>query len=80
MKSKWIFAFGLNTEEEIRKNSQLSYHAKKIIEVFDYIIESIEKINMYDFKEITTLGKTHYGYGVRAQDFVVFYICITLSF
>jgi hypothetical protein len=71
VKSKWIFAHGLNTEEEIRKNSQLSYHANKIIELFSLIISEIDKINPADFKDVLHLGKNHYSYGVRAQDFIV---------
>jgi hypothetical protein len=71
IKNKWIFAHGLNTEQEIRQNSQLTYHASKIIELFDKVIENIISINKSEFNDIIKLGRNHYGYGVRAQDFIV---------
>lgn len=71
LREKWIFAKDLSTEEEIRANSQLIYHAVKIVQMFTKIISFLNQINQYDFKEIVTLGRNHQSYGVKPHDFEV---------
>jgi hypothetical protein len=75
IKSKWIFASNLETEEEMRSNSQVKYHAKKVIDLLSKVVERIvksdpEKIDLEDFKLIK-LGSNHFHYGVIRDDFIV---------
>lgn len=72
LKEKWIFAIGLTTEEEMRQNSQVNYHAKKIISLLNSLInEELARINTADLKKLVQLGKNHFGYGVAPEDFEV---------
>lgn len=71
IKHKWIFAKDLNNEQEIRKNPQLIYHACKIMEVIDKVINKYTADSVNDFKELMHLGKNHHYYGVRPSDFEV---------
>ncbi|CAF1125808.1 unnamed protein product [Brachionus calyciflorus] len=76
IKHKWIFAKDLNTEEEIRKNLQTIYHAAKIMEMFNKLVNLYDLHKPNDFKEITHLGKNHFDYGVRPSDFEHFEECL----
>lgn len=71
IKHKWIFAKDLNGEDEIRQNPQLVYHATKIMEIMDKVINAYNYDCMNDFKDVMHLGKNHYDYGVRPSDFEV---------
>lgn len=76
IKNKWIFATNLETEAEMLSNSQLRYHAKKIVDVIEKIIlkvincSDIEKISVDEF-ELIRLGRNHFHYGVRRENFLV---------
>ena len=57
LKSKWIFASNLETEEEMRSNSQLKYHAKKVVDLLNKVVERViksdpEHIDLDDFQLI----------------------------
>ncbi|CAF1648009.1 unnamed protein product, partial [Didymodactylos carnosus] len=41
LKSLWIFAANLNTESEIRSNTQVRYHASKIMNTLNVVIQDI---------------------------------------
>jgi hypothetical protein len=76
IKSKWIFASNLETEEEMRSNSQLKYHAKKVIDLLNKVIERVinssdpSNIDLDDF-HLIKLGSNHFHYGVIRHDFIV---------
>lgn len=76
IKSKWIFATNLETEAEMLSNSQLRYHAKKIMDVIGKIVtkliscSDIDKFSVDEF-ELTRLGRNHFHYGVRRENFFV---------
>ena len=55
----------------MRSNAQLLYHACKIVELLDRVIQGIHTINEHDFKDIVVLGKNHFTYGVKSSDFHV---------
>ncbi|CAF0969412.1 unnamed protein product [Brachionus calyciflorus] len=76
IKHKWIFAKDLNSDEEIRKNPQLIYHAIKIMETVNKLVSSYDINGPNDFKEISHLGKNHFDYGVRPADFEHFEECL----
>jgi hypothetical protein len=52
LKMKFIFAHGLDTEEEMRANSQLTYHASGIIGAIDRMAKSLESVNSNEYAEI----------------------------
>lgn len=71
LREKWIFARDLQTEEEIRSNPQVKYHASKIAQLFSRIIGEINTFNNQDLIDISNLGRNHHSYGVRPEDFQV---------
>ena len=80
IKSKWIFASNLETEEEMRSNSQLKYHAKKVVDLLNKVVERViksdpEHIDLDDFLLIK-LGSNHFHYGVIRNDFVVSFVVL----
>jgi hypothetical protein len=76
IKDKWIFAANLETEEEMRENSQLKYHAKNIVKVFGSVVEKVinapspESINI-DECGLVTLGTKHFHFDVSRPNFEV---------
>ena len=71
IKHKWIFAANLETEEEMLNNSQIKYHAKKIIDVFGKLVEGVVGHAELDNSSLERLGRNHFHYGVKVDDFVV---------
>ena len=72
MKKIWIFASNLDTEEEMLENSQLKYHAKKVIATIDRIVLSLtSSISEADQSDLKRLGKSHYHYGIKKEHFKV---------
>lgn len=74
IKNKWIFAANLETEAEMVSNSQLRYHAKKIIEVFNGVIVrliSLEPGKNFDEEALIRLGQSHFHYNVNREHFAV---------
>ena len=75
VKAKWIFAANLETEEEMLKNSQVKYHANKVINVLDGLIVKIENVSDLKSGELCTnlirLGESHYHYNVGREHFPV---------
>lgn len=76
IKGKWIFATNLETEAEMLSNSQVRYHAKKIYDVINKIVEKLSTVT--DAKHISVdefnlvrLGRSHYHYNVRPEHFAV---------
>ena len=72
IKNKWIFATNLETEAEMLSNSQLRYHAKKVIDVLTKLLTTVFN-NPADLDEsaLIRLGRSHYHYGVVKEDFTV---------
>lgn len=83
IKSKWIFATNLETEAEMLSNSQVRYHARKIIDVISRIVDkaihtpNIQELSIDEFNLIK-LGRSHFHYGVRREHFVVKLIKLNL--
>lgn len=71
LREKWIFARDLQTEEEIRENPQVKYHAKKIAQLLSKFIDEINTFNSLDLGDVSNLGRNHHSYGVRPEDFQV---------
>ena len=83
IKGKWIFATNLETEAEMLSNSQVRYHAKKILGVISKIVEKLTStpdVRQFDLDEfgLVKLGRSHYHYNVRREHFVVSF-CLSLS-
>jgi hypothetical protein len=70
-KEKFIFTKGLETEFEMRENSQLVWHAGRIIEIIDRVIKELGTVNSNEYPEIVRLGRNHFGYGVKPQNLTV---------
>ena len=51
IKSKWIFAANLETLEEMLSNSQLKYHAKKVVDVLAFLLGKLEKVEDLKLKD-----------------------------
>ena len=85
VKGKWIFAADLITEQEMRANSQLKYHAKNIIIIFTKCVQTVLETSNVDSEFLTKLGESHFHYGVRKEHFHVslkfhiFQVCIFFS-
>ena len=72
----WIFATELRTEAEMRSNSQLRYHANKIISVINMMIENLD-CNLSKHKEfLHDLGRKHFNYDVKYEYFWVIFLRI----
>jgi hypothetical protein len=76
IKQVFFFATKLETEVEMRKDSQVLYHARKLSSTFDKIINNLdaELNNNRDF--LINLGTKHYHYDVKYEYFQVIYILI----
>lgn len=74
IKNKWIFATNLETEAEMISNSQVRYHAKKILDIMTKIINKLlsnpNEFSIEDF-DLTRLGRNHFHYGVIRDHFYV---------
>ncbi|CAF3087669.1 unnamed protein product [Rotaria sp. Silwood2] len=68
LRKLWIFAATLEVEEEIRKNSQVRYHAAKIMYTLNEIINNIDD---YDKRRriLESLGQIHFMYDVQPAYF-----------
>ncbi|CAF2822581.1 unnamed protein product [Rotaria sp. Silwood2] len=68
LRKLWIFAATLEVEEEIRKNSQVRYHAAKIMYTLNEIINNIDD---YDKRRriLESLGQIHLMYDVQPAYF-----------
>ena len=62
-------------------NSQLRYHAKKVIDVLTKLLTTVFN-NPADLDEsaLIRLGRSHYHYGVVKEDFVVSLLLFILHF
>jgi hypothetical protein len=54
IKAKWIFASNLETEFEIRHNSQVKYHSKKVIDVFNLLLSNLNNVDDLKNEDIHT--------------------------
>ena len=45
IRGKWIFASNLETEFEIRHNSQVKYHSKKVIDIFNLLLSKLNNVD-----------------------------------
>jgi hypothetical protein len=68
---KFIFALGLETEADMRANSQLIYHGSAILVIIDGLIKNFESVNSNEFSDVIALGSNHFHYGVKYQNFKV---------
>ncbi|CAF3380833.1 unnamed protein product [Rotaria sp. Silwood2] len=68
LRKLWIFAVNLDKEQEIRDNSQVRYHAAKIMYILNEIINHIED---YDKRRriLEGLGQIHFMYDVQPAYF-----------
>jgi len=79
IKYLWIFASNLETEEEMLNNSELRYHAKKVITILAKILVSLVDENA-EKVDLVRLGRRHHGYGLLKDHFKVKKIRINLNF
>ena len=75
----WEFAKDLKTEVEIRKNSHLKYHGKRLMEMIGVIVRSLNNLEVLDVL-LFELGSRHNTYGINANHFVVSIISSFISF
>ncbi|RNA03246.1 non-symbiotic hemoglobin 2 [Brachionus plicatilis] len=67
-KHLWWFLKDVNTEENLRNNSQVLVHGQKMFDAIDKSIYSLEDINSCCFALIN-LGRIHFKIGVREEHF-----------
>ena len=58
VRARWVFAKDLNDLNEIQNNSQVIYHAIKIVGVFSRIIKNLKNINQNEDFQVTSLIST----------------------
>ena len=84
IKIKWIFAANLETEAEIRQNSQTKYHARKIIDIIQLLLSKLQSIEDLSNEELNTklfrLGESHYHYTVTPDHLPVTIIILSKYF
>ena len=81
IKHVWIFATKLETEEEIRNDSQVRYHAKKLMNTFDKIISELEVDCLKHKDFLINLGTKHYHYDLKYEYFkVITFVFIILFY
>lgn len=73
LREKWIFARDLQTEDEIRSNPQVKYHATKIAQLLSKFIVEINTFNAQELTDVAHLGRNHHSYGVKREDFQVIF-------
>ncbi|CAF1306587.1 unnamed protein product [Rotaria sordida] len=68
LRKLWIFAINLETEQEVRNNAQVRYHAAKIMYTLNEIINNIDD---YDERRriLEGLGQIHFTYDVQPAYF-----------
>ena len=71
IKHVWIFSTRLETEEEIRNDSQVRYHSKKLVNTFDKIIKDLETDFIKHKEFLVNLGTKHYHYDLKYEYFKV---------
>lgn len=72
IKYLWIFASNLETEEEMLNNSQLRYHAKKVIEALDKVLVAVVSNSTQGLdQDLLRLGRNHFHHGVKSDYFGV---------
>jgi hypothetical protein len=59
LKDKFIFAHSLETEEEMRQNSQLVYHAMRIIHLIYNMVRELNSVNIIDYQELVNLDEVN---------------------
>ena len=74
----WKFAQDIQTEEELRKNSRLKYHGKRIMETIGVVVKSLNNLDVLDVL-LVELGSRHFTYGTKADHFVV-YFCYLFNY
>ena len=76
IKYLWIFASNLETEAEMLKNSQFCYHAKRLGDSLDMVINALTaSTQVVDFSkhiDVFRLGKRHWHYGVQSSYYEVY--------
>jgi hypothetical protein len=71
IKHVWIFTTKLTTEEEMRKDPQVRYHAQKLIATFEKIINKLDADLSFHKEYLIKLGKNHFHYDVKYEYFKV---------
>jgi len=81
IKGKWIFASNLETETEMRQNSQVKYHSKKVVDVLILLLSKLKSVEDFKNEDINLklykLGESHYHYNVSTDHFSV---CVKFIF
>jgi hypothetical protein len=85
IKNKWIFASNLETEAEMLSNSQVRYHAKKIVDVLNKILNLLTRADSFhksdlDALDLVRLGRSHHHYNVQKDNFKVIYYSFNFCF
>ncbi len=75
IKYLWIFASNLETEEEMLKNSQFCYHAKKLGDSLNNVVTALtspsETVDFSGIIDLFKLGRHHCKYGVKEPYYTV---------
>ena len=74
IKFLWIFASNLETEDEMYTNSDLKYHAKKVVNTLVKILVSLSATttDTSEHVDLIRLGRRHHHYGIKKEHFKVF--------
>ena len=79
IKQVFFFATKLETEVEMRKDSQVLYHARKLSTTFDKIVNDLDA-ELNNHKEfLIKLGRKHYHYDVKYEYFQVTLFILSLN-
>jgi len=76
IKYLWIFASNFESEEKMRNNSEITYHANKMMIAFKKLIDFIKTnpVSSICFPEqidLVRMGKRHFHYGLKKEFFQV---------
>ena len=67
----WKFAQDCNSEDEMRRNSRIKYHGKRLMETIGVIVKSLTSMEVLDVL-LVELGSRHFTYGTKSEHFGVY--------
>ena len=78
IKHVWIFATKLETEEEMRSDNQLRYHAARLVKTFDKLVSDIDADFSKNKEFLIDLGTKHFHYDVKPEYFKVIFLFVLI--
>jgi hypothetical protein len=67
----WSFASHCETEQDLKDNKFLHSHAQNFVNYLTKAIDTVVSQKDLNNEDMFLIGKSHYGYGVKAEYFKV---------